>query len=111
MKDEKAISILSAMAQTTRFAVFRMLMKAGDDGVSAGEIAKKLNVPQNTLSAHLNILNQAGLIKMKRSGRNLFYSISINELNNFLEYLVQDCCDGHPEVCYSGKTPLHTVCN
>ena len=99
MNDDQVISQLSALAQATRFGVFRLLMRQGKDGLPAGSIAEKLGVPQNTLSTHLNILSNAGLISSRREGRSLIYSVSINETRRFLNYLVNDCCEGHPELC------------
>lgn len=99
MNDERAVAMLSALAQPTRFGVFRLLMRKGEDGVAAGEIARFLDVPQNTLSNHLNILSNAGLITATRDGRNLFYRACVDDTKDFIGYLVNDCCDGHPEIC------------
>lgn len=99
MDDERVVVMLGALAQNTRFNVFRLLMKKGSKGMSAGKIAKALEVPKNTLSAHLNILTNAGLIKSARDGRKLYYSVIVDDTKDFINYLVKDCCDGHPEMC------------
>lgn len=99
MNNQKAVSILNALAQETRFAVFRLLMKCGDSEMAAGVIAKKLGVADNSLSSHLNILSNAGLVTARRDGRFLYYSISINLTKDFIGYLINDCCDGQPEIC------------
>lgn len=99
MNDQTAVSMLSALAQTTRFSVFRLLMKAGHDGLPAGKIAETIGVPQNTLSAHLNVLSNAGLVNSIRNGRSLIYSVELNDTKGLIDYLVNDCCDGHPEIC------------
>ena len=99
MNDDLVISMLGALAQQTRFSVFRMLMRAGATGMPAGKIAKQLGIPQNTLSAHLNILSNAGLISAKREGRSLIYMVQISDTKALIGYLVNDCCDGHPEIC------------
>lgn len=99
MNDDRAVMMLSALAQTTRFGVFRFLMRKGEDGVSAGEIARHMGVPQNTLSAHLNILSNAGLIKATRDGRKLIYRTRVDDTREFIGYLINDCCDGNPEIC------------
>jgi ArsR family transcriptional regulator, arsenate/arsenite/antimonite-responsive transcriptional repressor len=99
MNDTNAVAILSALAQSTRLGVFRMLIGCGEAGMPAGVIAKKLGVPQNTLSAHLNILSNAGLIGSQRSGRSLIYSVQTGLTKDFIGYLVNDCCGGHPEIC------------
>lgn len=99
MNDDNAVSQLSALAQTTRFAVFRLLMRSAKDGMAAGDIAKQLGVPQNTLSAHLNILSNAQLIAARRDGRSMIYSVNLDRTRDLMSYLVNDCCDGHPEIC------------
>ncbi|WP_417450499.1 ArsR/SmtB family transcription factor [Kordiimonas sp.] len=99
MNDDQVITQLSALAQTTRFGVFKLLMRQGEHGMSAGSIAEQLNVPQNTLSTHLNILSNAGLVVSRREGRSLIYSVAIEQTRNFLNYLTNDCCEGHPELC------------
>jgi len=106
MTDEaQAVRQLSALAQTTRLQAFRLLMQRGEEGLAAGLIAEKLGVPQNTLSSHLSVLSNADLIAARREGRSLIYSVNISATRQFLEYLVSDCCQGHPEVCgmVSGK--------
>jgi len=109
MNDNHAVEMLSALAQSTRFSVFRMLMRQGKAGMAAGAIARELGVPQNTLSTHLNILSNAGLIASKREGRSLIYSVCVDDAKEFIGYLVNDCCNGHPEICdISVSTP--TIC-
>ncbi len=99
MNDENAVKILSALAQPTRFSVFRLLIKKGSLGLPAGKIAEELNVAQNTLSSHLNILVNAGVIIFNRDGRILNYKVEIEQTKSFMDYLVIDCCDGQPELC------------
>jgi len=99
MNDDKAIGMLAALAQQTRFSVFRMLMRSGEAGMPAGKIAEALSIPQNTLSAHLNVLSNAGLVGARRQGRSLIYSVRLDDTKAFMGYLVNDCCDGHPEIC------------
>ena len=99
MNDTQAIEMLAALAQETRFNIFRLLMRKGEQGLSAGEIAKELDVLQNTLSSHLKILTQAGIVESTRNGRHLIYAVRLEETRDFIGHLVNDCCDGHPEVC------------
>ncbi|MCC3862495.1 ArsR/SmtB family transcription factor [Pseudemcibacter aquimaris] len=99
MNNENAVVILSALAQETRFAVFRLLMKCGNSEMAAGSIAKELGVADNSLSSHLNILSNAGVISSRRDGRFLYYSVSIDLTKDFIGYLINDCCDGQPEIC------------
>lgn len=95
----KTIEQLSALAQETRFAVFQALMRAGQDGLSAGAIAKSLNVAPNTLSNHLAIITRADLASVTREGRSLIYKAHLNGVKGLLSTLVDDCCNGHPEMC------------
>lgn len=99
MNDEGAVKILSALAQPTRFKVFKLLIKLGAQGMPAGTIANKLDVTQNTLSSHLNILVNAGVIDFVRDGRTLIYKIKFSNTQSFMDYLVTDCCNGQPELC------------
>lgn len=99
MIDEMAVRRLSALAQLTRVNVFKQLMNAGPDGVQAGVLAERLAVAPNTLSAHLNVLSQAGLVTVRRDGRSRIYAVELDAIAELLGYLVDDCCQGHPEVC------------
>ena len=108
--DTKTILQLSALAQDTRLAVFRALMKAGPDGMAAGEIATLLDVAPTTLSSHLGILNRSGLIDMRRNGRSLIYSANIENVRGMLQVLVSDCCNGHPDVCAELEATANLGC-
>jgi ArsR family transcriptional regulator len=105
MELKDATHQLSALAQENRLAVFRLLVRAGDRGLPAGEIASALNVPPNTLSSQLNILANAGLIEGNRQGRSVIYVVKFERISALLVYLMQDCCDGRPEVC----APVHAA--
>lgn len=96
-----AVTALSALAHQGRLSVFRMLVQAGGEGVPAGEIARRLGVPPNTLSANLTILANAGLVDSRREGRSIIYTATYAHMTALLEYLVQDCCGGSPEICGS----------
>jgi DNA-binding transcriptional ArsR family regulator len=91
--------MLSALGQEARLAIFRLLVKAGDEGVAAGEIARTLNVLPNSLSANLNVLSRAGLIASRRQGRSIIYSADYGAMSGMLGFLLEDCCGGAPEVC------------
>ena len=101
MDMKNAVAGLSALAHEGRLAVFRMLVQAGQAGIAAGEIARKLEVPPNTLSANLTILSHAGLIDSRREGRSVIYSAKYETMTELLEYLMKDCCGGSPEICGS----------
>lgn len=99
MEIEQVIDALSALAQRSRLAVFRLLVRRGPDGMPAGEIAEALKVPANTMSAHLAILNQAGLVNARRNGRSMIYSVDFDGMKTLMTFLMEDCCQGRPELC------------
>jgi len=99
MKPSDAIDGLGALAQATRLEAFRRLMKAGPEGLPAGWLATALQVPHNTLSSHLSILAQAGLIQSRRESRSIIYSVNLKKVRGLLTFLLADCCNGHPEIC------------
>ncbi|PHY17134.1 transcriptional regulator [Caulobacter sp. BP25] len=91
--------MLSALGHEARLAIFRLLVKAGAEGVAAGDIARTLNVLPNSLSANLNVLSHAGLITSRREGRSIIYFAEYGAMAGMLEFLLRDCCNGAPEVC------------
>lgn len=99
MKINNALEALSSLAQETRLLIFRLLVKTGPEGLSAGKIATKLKLSAPTLSFHLKELKSAGLINCTRNGRSLIYNANFNGMRNLVEFLTEDCCDGQPEVC------------
>lgn len=99
MELPNAVVALSALAHPARLSVFRMLVQAGHGGIAAGEIARQLDVPANTLSANLNILTHADLIESRREGRSVIYSARYGSMATLLQYLMDDCCGGNPEIC------------
>lgn len=99
MKSESAIEALSALAQPTRLDVFRMLVKQEPDGLPAGEIARRLDVPHNTMSTHLAILNRAGLISVERHSRSMIYRVELKSVHKLVLFLLKDCCNGQPDLC------------
>jgi ArsR family transcriptional regulator len=99
MEPSLAVRRLSALAQDSRLAVFRLLVQAGPDGMAAGDIARGLDITPNTLSAQLNILANAGLVHSRRQGRSIIYLAGYDAITALLVHLMQDCCGGRPEVC------------
>ncbi len=99
MESEKAILSLAALAQSTRLAVFRLLVRHEPDGLAAGDIAKVLAVPQNTMSAHLAILARAGLVMSERKSRSIIYRANLAAFRGLTSFMLEDCCGGRPEVC------------
>ncbi len=90
---------LGALSQETRLETFRLLVRAGPDGMAAGSIAGTLGTPHNTLSSHLAILANAGLVRSRRDGRSVIYTVDFDGTRELLSFLVEDCCQGTPEVC------------
>ena len=97
MEIKSAIDALQSLAQETRLAVFRLLVRAGSEGLTAGEIASALDVPGPTLSFHLKHLCHAGLIECRRDGRSLWYRAGFATVRELLAYLMEDCCQGRTE--------------
>ncbi len=94
-----AVSALSALAQESRLEIFRFLVQAGKNGVPAGKIGERLDMPPSTLSFHLNQLKQAGLLACRRESRTLFYSANYDSMSNLMAYLTENCCQGQTENC------------
>lgn len=99
MDTKQAISAFAALSQETRVDVFRLLVKAGSKGMLAGEIGERLNVKQNTMSANLAILLNAGLVKNERQGRSIRYFADFQGMRGLLAFLMEDCCGGNPKLC------------
>ena len=98
METEEALNVFGALAQGTRLEAFRLLIRHEPDGVAAGELARLLSVPQNTLSAHFNILTNAGLVKSQRRSRSIIYRPRLDKLEALLLFLLRDCCSDRPDV-------------
>lgn len=94
-----AIDVFSALAQSSRLDMFRRLIAAGPEGISAGSIADAVGVPQNTASSHLAVLARAGLVSSRRESRNIIYSARTEAVGEIVDFLMQDCCGGRPELC------------
>jgi DNA-binding transcriptional ArsR family regulator len=99
MDKTHALDILAALGQETRLDAFRLLVRQAPDGLPAGEIAARLGVVQNTMSAHLAVLARSGLIAGQRKGRSIEYRVDHAAMRGLLTYLMQDCCQGAPEIC------------
>lgn len=99
METESAISALGALAQATRLDTFRLLVREEPTGLAAGDIARQLGVPQNTMSAHLGILARAGLVRSERHSRSIIYRADLDALRALTLFLVKDCCAGNAALC------------
>lgn len=88
-----------ALGQTSRIEAYRLLVQAGAEGLAAGEIARRLDLRQNTLSSHLAQLQATGLIAATREGRSIRYSADMGQLRSLVGWLLEDCCGGDPDLC------------
>lgn len=111
MDQEKVILALAALAQPTRLQAFNLLVRHEPDGLPAGDVARMLAVPQNTMSSHLAVLARAGLIQAERRSRLMVYRAGIAALRELTLYLVKDCCGGRAELCEPLIAELSPCCS
>jgi len=106
MKTRDALAALAALAQDNRLDVFRLLVEAGPDGISAGSVSRALKLAPNTLTFHFDRLREAGLVTVRRDGRSMIYAARYDTMNAVLAYLTDNCCKG----AKNASTPLAS-CN
>jgi ArsR family transcriptional regulator, arsenate/arsenite/antimonite-responsive transcriptional repressor len=94
METKQAVQALSALAQESRLAIFRLLVQAGPEGLAAGAIGEKLDLPPATLSFHLAGLTRAGLAQSRQDGRFVIYSADYESMNALVGFLTENCCQG-----------------
>lgn len=99
MDDSNAIAALAALSQPTRLATFRLLVMRAPEGIAAGEIARLLDTPQNTMSTHLSVLARAGLVTSERHSRSIIYRASFEGAQDLVRFLLTDACGDRPEIC------------
>ncbi|CAN7471812.1 helix-turn-helix transcriptional regulator [Pararhizobium sp. LjRoot235] len=99
MDNNNAVNAFAALAQGTRLDAFRLLVSHEPGGLPAGEIARLLGVPHNTMSTHLATLQRVGLVTAERQSRSIVYRVSLDSLRNVVTFLLKDCCSGHPDIC------------
>lgn len=109
MDETDALLAFAALSQSTRLAVFRLLIAHEPGGLPAGEVARRLEVPQNTLSTHLGILTRAELIEAERRSRSIIYRARTDSIRALADFLMRDCCGGHPEACT--EAAVHDPCS
>lgn len=103
--------MLGALAQATRLETFRLLVQREPDGVPVGELARILDVPQNTMSAHLATLSRAGLVTSERRSRSIIYRADLGGLRELTLFLLKDCCGGSSELCAPLIAELAPCCS
>ncbi len=94
MDTPDAVDALAALAQPTRIEAFRLLVRAGDDGLPAGSLADHLDIPSPTLSFHLKELRSAGIVTTERRGRTIVYRADFDAMRSLIEFLTEQCCRG-----------------
>lgn len=99
MNRRQALSGFAALSQDTRLAIVRLLVKAGPDGIGAGQIADEVGVSASNLSFHLKELVHAGLVESMRDARAIIYTANYETLRGLIGFLMKDCCAGRPEIC------------
>lgn len=99
MKQNEAVKALAALAQDSRLAAYRLLVQVGDEGLPVGEIGARLKVPGATLTSHLNVLRNAGLVRDAREGRVIRCRADYAQMNALLAFLTENCCAGDADAC------------
>lgn len=99
MIEETAVAALAALAHADRLSAFRMLVRAGPNGMPSGEIATRLAIAPTRMSFHLAALERSGLVRSWRDGRRIRYAAHFDAMRGLLAFLTEDCCEGHPEIC------------
>ncbi|MFC5557102.1 ArsR/SmtB family transcription factor [Methylobacterium iners] len=110
MDERQAVAAFSALGQEHRLRIVRQLVTAGPDGMAAGVLAEAVGVLGTNLSFHLKELSHAGLITSRREGRSIIYSAAYPDLSALIQFLMRDCCQGHPEVCTPAVAALAACC-
>jgi len=110
MDELNALTAFAALSQATRLETFRLLVASEPKGVAAGELARRIGAPQNTLSSHLAILAHAGLVSGERHGRSIVYRAELSRLRELVLFLLRDCCGGRPELCAPLVADLNPCC-
>ena len=111
MESSEAIAALAALAQQTRLEAFRLLVRREPDGLAAGDVARLMAVPQNTMSAHLAVLARCGLVRGERRSRSIVYRADLARIRALVAFLLKDCCEGRPELCAPMIEDLTPCCS
>jgi ArsR family transcriptional regulator len=111
MDETEALDAFASLSQETRLRIVRLLVTAGPEGLSAGVIGEAMDgASSSRMSFHLSHLEQAGLVQSRRDGRSIIYSAAYPALSRLVEFLMRDCCQGHPEVCNPAVAALSARC-
>jgi ArsR family transcriptional regulator, arsenate/arsenite/antimonite-responsive transcriptional repressor len=111
MEIKAAVTALAALAQETRLSIYRLLVEAGPDGVSAGRISETLEVPGATLSFHLKELARTGLVSSRQERQFIYYAVDFERMAELMTFLTKNCCKGMPQACLTVvETELGRCC-
>lgn len=110
MEEDRALAAFAALSQETRLRIVRLLIQAGPDGTAAGEIGEAIGATTSRLSFHLTHLEHAGLIRSRREGRFIIYTALYPSFAELIEFLMCDCCQGHPEICAPAVAAMACAC-
>jgi len=105
METTQAVAALAALAQEHRLAVFRLLVQAGREGMSAGQVAEAVDLAPNTLTFHFDRLRVAGLVTVRREGRSMIYAARYEAMNALVGFLTENCCGGVTKCAPAGCAP------
>jgi len=105
MNEDNVLKMLSALSEKTRLHILRFLIKQGGKGASAGEIGQAVEASSSRASFHLSSLENAGIISSERQSRHIIYQANIGEIGNLISFLLNDCCDNHPDILACCTTP------
>jgi ArsR family transcriptional regulator, arsenate/arsenite/antimonite-responsive transcriptional repressor len=108
MRNDRAVTVLSALAQDNRLDVFRLLVQAGPQGMPAGRVAEATGLAPNTLTFHFDRLRDAGLVTVRREGRSMIYAARYETMNDLIAYLTENCCQGVPCAPEAACKPART---
>jgi ArsR family transcriptional regulator len=110
LTERQAVNAFAALAQETRLRIVRLLVEAGPHGLAAGAVAEMVGASPTNMSFHLKELERAGLVQSRRSARSIIYSAELAALSGLVQFLMRDCCQGHPEVCAPAVAALSACC-
>jgi len=111
LEEPQALNAFGALSQETRLRMVRILVQAGPEGMPAGAIGEAVDASSSSASFHLAHLERAGLIQSRRESRSIIYSANFDGLSGLVEFLMRDCCSGHPEVCMPAAAVAAECCN
>ncbi|MEN3813657.1 metalloregulator ArsR/SmtB family transcription factor [Chromobacterium piscinae] len=111
METKNAVTLLAALAQDTRLAIYRLLVQQGPEGLAVGQIGERLAVANATLSFHLKELSHAGLVQARQEGRFIYYSANYEQMNALLGFLTENCCRGEACTPACSLSPCDGACS